>query len=98
MYTSLELFWNSLVNAPSSIVFYLEMKVDVEVGVHDIRSLFIPRIILNYLFYSKTDVSPATERGDRGECHIGFLSLTIRNPEEGVNKPPKRRFINTKIV
>ena len=30
-----ELFWNSLDNAPSSIVFYLEMKV--EVGVHDIR-------------------------------------------------------------
>ena len=36
-----ELFWNSLDNAPSSIIFYLEMKV--EVGVHDIRSRFTPR-------------------------------------------------------
>ena len=39
----MELFWNSLDNAPSSIVFYLEMKVEVEVGVHDIRSWFAPR-------------------------------------------------------
>ena len=31
-----KLFWNSLNNAPSSIVFYLEMKAEVEVGVHDI--------------------------------------------------------------
>ena len=30
----MELFWNSLNNAPSYIVFYLEMKI----GVHDIRS------------------------------------------------------------
>ena len=30
----MELFWNSLDNAPLSIVFYLEMKVEVEVGVH----------------------------------------------------------------
>ena len=35
-----KLFWNSLDNAPSSIVFHLEMKVEVEVGVHDIRSRF----------------------------------------------------------
>ena len=28
--------------APSSIVFYLEMKVEVELGVHDIRSRFTP--------------------------------------------------------
>ena len=39
-----ELFWNSLDNAPSSIVFYLEMNVEVEVGVHDIRSRFTPRL------------------------------------------------------
>ena len=39
----MELFWNSLNNAPSSIVFYLEMKVEVEVDVHDIRSRFTPR-------------------------------------------------------
>ena len=43
---SLELFGNSLDNAPSSIVFYLEMKVEVEVGEHDIRSRFTPRLIL----------------------------------------------------
>ena len=40
----MELFWNSLDNAPSSIVFYLEMKVEVEVGVHDIKSRFTPRL------------------------------------------------------
>ena len=39
-YMSLVLFWNSLDNAPSSIDFYLEIKV--EVG-HDIRSRFPPR-------------------------------------------------------
>ena len=38
-----ELFWNSLDNAPSSIVFDLEMKVELEVGVHDIKSWFTPR-------------------------------------------------------
>ena len=27
-----ELFWNSLDNTPSSIVFYLEMKMEVEVA------------------------------------------------------------------
>ena len=37
-----EIMWNSLDNAPSSIVFYLEMKV--EVGVHEIRSRFAPRL------------------------------------------------------
>ena len=30
-------------NAPSSIVFDLEMKVELEVGVHDIRSRFTHR-------------------------------------------------------
>ena len=33
LWNYVELFWNSLDNAPSSIVFYLEMKVEVEVGV-----------------------------------------------------------------
>ena len=37
-----------------------------------------------------------TERRDKGECLIGFPSLTFQNPEEGVNKPPKRRFLNKK--
>ena len=32
----MELFWNSLDNAPSSIVFYLETKVEVEVEVYTI--------------------------------------------------------------
>ena len=52
MYTSLELcgiFWNSLDNALSSIVFYLEMKVEVEVGVSDIRSRFTPQYSLKNL-------------------------------------------------
>ena len=38
-----ELFGNSLDNAPSAIVFYLEIKVEVEEGVHDIRSRFTSR-------------------------------------------------------
>ena len=33
LWNYVELFWNSLDNAPSSIVFYLEIKVGVEVGV-----------------------------------------------------------------
>ena len=41
LWNYVELFWNSLDNIPSSIVFYLEMKV--EVGLHDIRSRFTPR-------------------------------------------------------
>ena len=41
----------------------------------------------------KYDIVTTTERGDRGECHIGFASLTIQNPEEGENKPPNRRFL-----
>ena len=40
----------------------------------------------------------ATEREDRGEYHIGFPSVTCQNPEEGRNKPTKRRFMNKKIV
>ena len=47
MWNYVELFWNSLDNAPSSIVFYLEMKVEVEVGGHDIWSRFTPRLYLN---------------------------------------------------
>ena len=41
---------NSLDSAPSSIVIYLEMKV--EVGVHDIWSRFTSRLkIFIYIFY-----------------------------------------------
>ena len=43
LWNYVELFWNSLDNAPSSIVFYLEIKVEVEVGVHDIRPRFTLR-------------------------------------------------------
>ena len=43
LWNYVKLFWNSLHNAPSSIVLYLEMKVEVEVGVHDIRSRVTPR-------------------------------------------------------
>ena len=44
LWNNVELFWNSLDNAPPSIVFYLEMKVEVEIGVHDIRPRFITRL------------------------------------------------------
>ena len=40
----MELFWNSLDNAPFSIVFYLEKKVEVEVGVQEIGSRSTPRV------------------------------------------------------
>ena len=46
------LFWNSLDNAYSSIVFYLEMKV--EVGVHGIRSRFTPRFELMLVASNKS--------------------------------------------
>ena len=46
LWNYVELFWNSLKNAPSSIVFYLETNVEVEVGVLDTRSRFIPRFLL----------------------------------------------------
>ena len=61
LWNYVELFWNSLDNAPSSIIFYLEMKVEVDVGVHDIRSLFTSRSysqseITTYFFeYQKRD-------------------------------------------
>ena len=45
LWNYVELFWNSLDNAPTSIVFYLE--VEVEVGVHDIGSRFTPRFQLS---------------------------------------------------
>ena len=47
MCTTLELFWNSLDNAPLSIVFKMEIKVEMEVGLHDIGSRFTPRLITN---------------------------------------------------
>ena len=43
LWNYVELFWNSLDNLLSSIVYYLEMKVEVEVGVHDIASWFTHR-------------------------------------------------------
>ena len=49
LWNYVELFWNSLDNASSSIVLYLEMKVEVEIGVHDIMSRFTPR---NYVLAS----------------------------------------------
>ena len=45
LWNYVKLSWNSLDNAPSSIVFYLEMKVEVRVSVHDIRSRFTPSIL-----------------------------------------------------
>ena len=40
----------------------------------------------------------ASEGGDRGKCHIVFPSLTFQNPDEGGNKPPKRRLLNQKDI
>ena len=52
MYTSLEscgiILEFIIDNAHSSIDFYLEMKAEVEVGVHDIKSRFTPRMIYGY--------------------------------------------------
>ena len=39
------------------------------------------------------NIVTATERGDSGECHVVFLSLSFQNPEEGGKKPPKYRFV-----
>ena len=55
-----ELFWNSLDNASSSIVFYLEMKVEAELGVQDIRSRFIP---IWYIFFGKISRLSFSESG-----------------------------------
>ena len=38
------------------------------------------------------NIVTATERGDSEECHMVFPSLTLQNPEEGGNKPPKRKY------
>ena len=46
--------------------------------------------IIQYFILSRTTLH--SERGDRGECHIVFSSLGFQNPEEGWNKPPKRRL------
>ena len=53
LWNYVELFWNSLDNAPSSIVFYLEMKVEVEECLHDTRPRFTPR----FNIYSLLEVS-----------------------------------------
>ena len=45
----MELFWKSLDNAPISIVFHLEMEV--EVGVQDIKSRFTPRVKVTHDTY-----------------------------------------------
>ena len=42
------------------------------------------------------NIVTASDRGARGECHIGFPSLTFQSPEKGGNKPLKRRFFNKK--
>ena len=57
----MELFWNSLDNAPSSIDFYLEMKVKVEVGVHNISSRFNPRFQLKSKIIAGSDLDRILE-------------------------------------
>ena len=52
-------------NSPSSIVFYLEMKVEVEVGVHDIKSRFTP---------GYSPCARLNGQSDESACHlIGHL-------------------------
>ena len=49
------------------------------------------KYILTTLDYNSAEneiryiIVTAAERGDRGECRIGFPSLTCQNPEEGGN-------------
>ena len=57
LWNYVELFWNSLDNAPSFIVF-LEMKV--EVGVHDIRSRFTPRLMHENSFRIRSRINKKT--------------------------------------
>ena len=52
LWNYVELFWNSLDNAPSSIVLYLGMKMEVEVAVYDIRSRLTPRGTQSREFYT----------------------------------------------
>ena len=46
LWNYVELFWNSSDNALSSIVYYLEMKVEVDVGVHDITQFVLFKQVL----------------------------------------------------
>ena len=50
---SVHRLWNYFgIHAPSSIVFYLEMEVEVELGVHHIRSRFTPRdYLMNAIYF-----------------------------------------------
>ena len=62
-------------------------------GLRRFYKVKIKDMILNSTDNEKLyNIVTATERGDRGECHIVFPSLTFQNSEEGGNKPPKRRF------
>ena len=61
----MELFCNSLDNAPSSIVFYLEIKVEVEVGVYTILGRDSPlgqRMVANRVGVGQTTVSRVLNR------------------------------------
>ena len=78
-WNEVELFWNSFDNAPSSIVFYLEMKVEVEVGVHNIRSRFTPRFLLRkheiWLSLSKTLATYSPYWMCPRHCHTIYFFL-----------------------
>ena len=82
MYSSLELFLNSLENTPSSIVFYLEMKVEVEVGVHNIRSRFTPRVQICWKKW--TEISKFS--------NLSVLTRAVATFEMSFLKPNEKKF------
>ena len=68
---------------------------------NNIWYLILTRIIgplYNFTENEIREILLLLERGDRGECHIEFPPVTFQNHEEGGNKPPKRLFMNKKIV
>ena len=66
----MELFWNSLDNALSSIVLYLETKVEVEVCIYDIRSRFTPRWEhCKYVCFSR--------RADKQNNNVYFIEIHL---------------------
>ena len=65
----MELFWNSLDNGPSSIIFYLVMKVEVEVGVQDIRERFTPRFQVCFIILELISFNYS------GSSSYSFLSM-----------------------
>ena len=93
-----ELFWNSLDNL---FVFYLEIKVEVEVGVHEIRTWFTPSLrpssrritkfgykVLNVIPIKNNIYTWGTERCTVPLC---FASVKSDIPPHTPPPPPETR-------